>query len=721
MTENELKNTPFPNKKNEYDEALLNKTFLLAQQLNQSKSVATQEALIKQGSSIADELKKLNVDTETIAAAILYPSFLDTNDIKDIVSKSVGENVLKLLIGALRMGVIDTLQNRSTGFSQQQNQVDNLRKMLLAIVDDIRVVLIKLAERVIALNEFRHHSKSEQQQLAQQAMKLYAPLANRLGIGQFKWQIEDLSFRYLDPEMYQNISKALNMRRKDRELYIQNIIEKLHMLLKEANIKNISISGRPKHIYSIYRKIKRKRVNFREIYDASAVRILVPTLRDCYTVLGIVHSTWLHIPQEFDDYIAKPKPNGYQSIHTAVIGPENKNVEIQIRTVEMHEKAELGVAAHWKYKENMESSYETKVNWLRDVMDWQKEISKESSLLIKPYKNIFSDHVYVFTPNNDILDLEAGATPLDFAYHVHTAVGHHCRGAKVNGRLVPLTHKLKTGDRVEIQTIKIGKPSRDWLNPSLGYLKTTIARNKVKHWFRQLDREENIQLGQTLWDKTRHQSGVSKSALKDVLEHFNFKTVEDLFAAIGAGDIGVATVLHRIRPETIPLSEVDVKAPLQKPLASKQKKPNSYINIEGVKNLLTQLAHCCQPIPGDLIAGYITKTRGVTIHQQSCPNLQTATKQHPERMIATHWGKDLPEKYPVGLSIHVNDRAGLLRDISNLIASKHLTILGINSYTNKAKNEAHISLTVEINQQASLDKLIRELEQVPGVTTVMRR
>lgn len=696
-----------------YNHELLKKACELTLEINRAHDSAFSNALLEKGLSMASHLENLKCDSETLAAAIIYPSFFHTSDTKDLIAKELSENVAKLLVGTSRMEAIDSLQN----------QTDNLRKMLLAMVDDIRVVLVKLAERLVTLLHLRTQPKVEQLRIATQVMALYAPLANRLGIGQFKWQMEDLAFRYLEPENYADISKALKMRRKDREEYIRNVINLLNNLLKDAHIENGKITGRAKHIYSIYRKIKRKHVDFSEIYDASAVRILVSDIQDCYSVLGIVHSTWPHIPQEFDDYIAKPKPNGYRSIHTAVIGPEKRNVEIQIRTFKMDDEAELGVAAHWKYKESAKkkSSYEEKINWLREVMDWQKEMSTEGPAQSEIYKSIFKDRVYVFTPNGDVLDLEAGATPLDFAYHVHTEVGHRCRGAKVNDAMVPLTHTLETGDRVEILTTKEGHPSRDWLNPDLGYLKTGAALAKARHWFRQQDHDKNLEIGQELWEKTYRRTSIPKNALKDIYQDFNFKSIEDFLAAIGAGDIGVTTVLNRIRSKNAPSEAIETELPLQQPAKMSQEKSGSYISIEGVGNLLTQLARCCQPIPGDPIIGYITKGRGISIHHQDCRNIKVAQKFRSERIIEVNWGSDLPQKYPVALIIEADDRPGLLRDISNIITAEKITILSLSTRVNKIKNRAYINLTIEVNQLDLLNKLIRDLKQISDVITVQRR
>lgn len=705
------------------DVELLTQACFTAHTLADEYEIAKQESFIESGLAIATQLQSLNSDNQTVAAAIIFPAYQHTSLTKDALSTLIDEPILKLLIGTKRMEIIDAMSKKDSAFTIQRNLIDNLRKMLLAMVDDIRIVLIKLAERLITLKSLRQQTSAQQQLVATQIMDIYAPLANRLGIGQFKWQMEDWAFRYLDPENYSAISKSLNMRRVDREKYIHQIIEQIKNLFADAHIQNLTIAGRPKHIYSIYRKIQRKHIDINQVYDTSAVRILVPTIEDCYTALSIIHSTWHHIPAEFDDYIARPKPNGYRSIHTAVIGPDNHPVEIQIRTNDMHNESELGIAAHWKYKEGKKaaSSYEEKIVWLRNVMGWQKELSQETSR-DSLYQKIFEDRVYVFTPKGDVIDLRAGATPLDMAYHIHTDVGHRCRGAKVNNVMVPLTHRLKTGDHVDILTIKSGHPSRDWINPTLGYLKTDHAKAKVRHWFHQQGYQKNIVAGTTLWEKTYHKAGLPKNVLEKIYTQFNLKSVNDLLAAIGAGDIGIQTILNRLRALTPAQSElVESELPIQRQSTLIHRDSGAYLGIEGIGNLLTQLARCCQPIPGDPIIGYITKGRGITIHHQNCFNIKQAEKFRTHRIIAVNWGKELPQKYPVDLVIEADDRSGLLRDVSNVIADEHIPILALTGSADKLHNRAYINLTIEISSLDILDKINKRLKQMPEIILIKRR
>ena len=604
----------------------------------QEDEIPLADSPASQGLVMAEALLELNCDSQTIAAALLYPSFYHHKLKRDMINRKLNHNISKLLQGAARMETINDFRRSGTAGKGEQQKTDNLRKMLLGMVDDVRVVLIKLAERLAILKYLKHCPKSQQQLIAEQTMSIYAPLANRLGIGQLKWQLEDLSFRYINPEQYASLSKALNMRRVDREHYIVTMIDRLKNLLDNAKIKNIEISGRAKHIYSIYKKIQRKHTDISEIYDTSALRILVPTINDCYSALSIIHSTWEHIAKEFDDYIAKPKPNGYRSIHTAVVGPQNINVEIQVRTHKMHEEAELGVAAHWKYKEGKQTqaSYEDKINWLREVIDWQKEMTAEEEDKDNLYSKVFEDRVYVFSPNGDVYDLRASATPLDFAYHVHTEVGHRCRGAKVNGQLVTLTHHLKTGDQVHIITAKTGQPSRDWLNPQRNYLNTPHAISKVRHWFKKEAYQNNLAEGQIMWEKAARRAGLNKAVLNKVISHFNFKKIDDLIAAIGAGDLGLTNVIHYLKEQDRTPQEAPIEQTIIKP--STVKPSTSPLEIAGVDNLLTQLAKCCKPIPGDAILGYITQGRGITIHQKDCYNIKSASDNRPERIIAVNWG-----------------------------------------------------------------------------------
>ncbi len=542
------------------------------------------------GQQITNALVKLNCDEETLCAALLYPSYKAKKISNEKIIKTCGKSIHKLLLGTEKMDAIDDINISHKTIDL--GKIDNLRKMLLAMVDDIRVVLIKLSERLSALRQLKNADPARRKIVANQVMQIYGPLANRLGIGQLKWRLEDLAFRYLEPEAYRPIAKHLKLGQEAREKFVEQMIRKLENLLKNQGLEKFSISGRAKHIYSIHQKLKRKGVDFTKLYDASAFRILVPTLKDCYTALSIVHSTWEPISEEFDDYIANPKPNGYQSIHTAIRDQNGINVEIQIRTFEMHNTSERGIAAHWKYKEGsgQTSAYEEKINRLRQVIEWQKELNSQQENSDDIFQKMFEDRIYVFTPRGDIFDLETGATSLDFAYHLHTEVGHRCRGTKVNNILVPLTQVLHTGDHVEILTAKESKPSRDWLNPNLHYLKTKTAMAKVRHWFNRIDRENELAWGITLPEKELHKTAIKKAKIEVPLK---------------------------------PLKEAENKSP--------------QLDVLGTTKLLTKIAKCCQATRKDEILGYITKNRGISIHLKTCLNIQNSARNHPERIIEINW------------------------------------------------------------------------------------
>lgn len=558
---------------------LLRDVFVLTQLTGAKQPTDLKLSCFQIGLVMIDILADLQVDIETLAAALLYPelaySFLSLEDIE----KQFGHSIAKILKGVLRMGILSTEGSNT-------KQVENIRKMLLVMVDDVRVVLVKLAERLCVLRESQQLDNTLRRSLAKEAMNIYAPLAHRLGVGLLKWEIEDLAFRYLEPIVYKEIATGLKIKRVERDKYVKQIIDLLTQSITQHNITDFTVYGRSKNIYSIYRKMKLKHLYLEEIHDATAVRILVNNIEDCYAVLSVVHELWLPVPQEFDDYISKPKPNGYQSLHTAVIGPKKRLFEIQIRTYSMHEFAEMGIAAHWKYKEGVgreKPGYERKIAWLREVLAWHKELSIKTESQNALEQDILDDRVYVFTPQGDVLDLPMYATVLDFAYRIHTSLGHRCRGAKVNGKMVPLNFSLKTGDRVEVLTTKEEKPSRDWLNPHLHYLMTSRAKAKVLHWFKMQDYDLHMKEGLT------PSQPISITPPKVFFE--------------------------------------DVK--------SKIKPGNLY--IEGIGRLLTNVARCCNPVLGDEVIGYITVGRGVSIHRQDCKNILHASERQRKRFLAVNW------------------------------------------------------------------------------------
>lgn len=675
------------------------------------------------GLDIAEILADLKLDEDTLVAAVLYRCVREEHVSLDEVKEKFGNVVAKLIEGVLRMAAISFANNPSkSDMLSPQAQVENLRKMLVAMIDDVRVALIKLAERTCAIRAVKNANEERKIRVAREVADIYAPLAHRLGIGHIKWELEDLSFRYLEPEQYKQIASLLHERRLDREQYIADVMQQLKDKLNVAGIE-ADISGRAKHIYSIWRKMKRKELKFSQIYDVRAVRVLVPELADCYTTLGIVHTLWRHIPKEFDDYIANPKENGYRSLHTAVIGPEGKVLEVQIRTTGMHEEAELGVCAHWRYKgtdvKSNSDHYEEKIAWLRQVLEWQEELGDVTGIAEQLRVDIEPDRVYVFTPDGHAIDLPKGATPLDFAYRVHTEVGHHCRGAKIDGRIVPLNYTLKTGQQVDIITSKEGGPSRDWLNPNLGYINTSKARAKIIHWFKLQDRDQNAVAGKAMLERELSRLAVRLPNFDKLTEKANVRSIEDLFAALGAGDLRLAHIVNLAHQLVEPAAEVEQLELIQR-RPSKIGNHQGEVQIQGVGNLMTQMANCCHPLPGDPVIGYITIGRGVTIHRQDCPNVLQLASREPERMIQVDWGPAPAKTYPVDIHIKAYDRSGLLRDVSQLLMNEKINALAVNTLSNKEDNTASMKLTIEITGLDALGRLLSRISQLPNIIEVHR-
>jgi GTP pyrophosphokinase len=676
------------------------------------------------GLEMAQILSDLQLDGETLQAAVLYRAVRERRIPLVDIEAQFGQTVAKLIKGVIRMAAITTQRNDSEDdvFGQQSHeQSENVRKMLVAMVDDVRVALIKLAERTCAIREVKDAPEEKRRRVAREVSEIYAPLAHRLGIGHIKWELEDLSFRYLEPDDYMSIAKLLDEKRVARQTYIEDVIESLQQEMTEAEI-DADIFGRAKHIYSIWKKMRRKGIGFSQVYDIRAVRILVPTVRDCYAVLGIVHSLWRNIPNEFDDYIASPKENGYRSLHTAVIGPERKVLEVQIRTRAMHEEAEYGVCAHWLYKgtdtEADQDGYEQKIEWLRQVLEWHEELGGhplEEDLA----SGVEQNRIYVFTPDGHVVDLPLGATPLDFAYRVHTEVGHSCRGAKVNGRIVPLNYTLRTADQVEVLTGKRESPSRDWLSPALGYLKTGRARAKVHHWFKLQARDQNIADGRAILDKEFRRLAVDDLDYETLARKLNLVTLDDLYAAVGASDIGVGQVLNTAQK----MLEVnkDVAPAVSLVGRADQASQGSDLYIDGVGNLLTHIASCCHPVPGDAIAGYITLGRGVSIHRQDCSNILQLQADEPERIIQVSWGEAPQSFYSVDVIIEAYDRHGLLRDITTLLDSASINISAMQTISDKRKNTVDMQVTLEIRSFDELSRILSKLNQLPNVASARRK
>lgn len=703
------------------DMAIIRHASVLAKLAGEERPTLTGISCLEQGLSMAEILIDLQLDAETIAAALVYSSAhlagLSSEDIRD----HLGENVTKLVRGTIQMDAIRTMHSIE---GKDHSHIENIRKMLLAMVEDMRVVLIKLAERTSIMRTLDVFDEKTCYGIAKETMEIYAPLANRLGIGQIKWELEDRSLRYIEPIAYKEIAGLLHETRIAREKYIQDFIDLLSAQLTANAVTHFEVNGRVKHIYSIYRKMLKKKVGFSQLYDLNAVRVLVDTIEDCYAALGAVHSTWQPISHEFDDYIATPKPNGYRSIHSAVVGPENKNIEIQIRTYQMHQESEHGVAAHWLYKEGKQqkAGYEAKIAWLRQVLSWQKELVKNeaaSAEISQPV--IMDDTVYVSTPAGAIIDLPKGSTPLDFAYHIHSEIGHRCRGAKVNGNMVPLTYQLNTGEQVEILTGKNPNPSRDWLNPHLGYLISSRAKAKVHHWFKQQDYDINFVDGQAAIEREIQRLALPNVDLEKVASKLHFKNPKDMLAALGCGDLRMAQVLGAIqvlieisKKTTADTSNVAV------PTKAPTKPRGTGISIAGVGNLLTHTAGCCKPLPGDDIVGFITQGQGVSIHRKDCRNILSLSDEKNARLFEVDWQTNTADAYPVDIAVQALDRAGLVRDITTLIANEKLNLVGMTTTTSKSENLAQINLTVEIPDLNTLSHLLDRIKQIPNVFEIRR-
>jgi GTP pyrophosphokinase len=670
-----------------------------------------------QGLEIAEILNELQFDKESIAAAIVYSTVKYTDLTIEDIEEQLGEKIARLIKSLQQMSIISKLSEKIDPHSRQQ--LDNIRKMLLTMVRDVRVVVIKLAERLFIMRSLRHQNENVQRDFAQITMDIFAPLANRLGLHQIKWELEDLAFSYLESKTYKEIAKHLDERRTDRDNRIKRIVETLNENLNKTHIK-ADVQGRAKHIYSIKRKMQRKNVDFSQIYDATAVRVLVNTTDECYSALSIAHELWKSIPEEFDDYINAPKPNGYQSIHTAVIGPANKNFEIQIRTHKMHEESEKGVAAHWMYKEGKpkQLDYEEKIVWLRNLLDWQKELTHDASLPDELEKSIFEERIYVFTPAGDIIDLPAGSTPLDFAYHIHSEVGHRCRGAKINTKIVPLTYQLKTGDQVEVLTAKNSNPSRDWLITQRGYLKTSTARAKVLQWFKHQDFETHVANGRDTLERELQRLGIDKVNLSEIATKLNYKSADLMLAAFGNNNLRLAQITNLIHAELE--SSLPTKPEIPTTTTIKEVSGKDHITVQGVGNLLSRLAKCCKPVPGDPIIGYITQGQGVTVHHRDCKNIIYADTTSPDRLIEVQWNDSSQKTYPVDIEIIAYDRQGLVRDITVTMANEKINILNLNFSINKTNNNAKVILTIAISDLSSLSKILDHINQIPNIHSIKR-
>ena len=714
------------------DRELIQRAYHLADKAHTGQKRASGEPYIYHCLAVAAILAEFSMPAEVVAAGLLHDTVEDTSVKIEVLKRDFGEGVAKLVQGvtkltqlprvsrgehreeALRKTDQDTTQTEDEAAKRNRKHelaTETLRKTFLAMDSDVRVVLIKLADRLHNMRTLGAFPEAKRRRIAQETLDIFAPLANRLGIWQIKWELEDLGFRYTNPEKYKEIAEQLAARRESREAEIEHITEAILKLMFGAGIK-AEVTGRPKHIYSIYHKMLEKGKSFDLVRDVRGVRLIVPDVSSCYAALGMIHTHWKPIPGEFDDYIAVPKDNLYQSLHTAVIYDDGRPVEVQIRTHEMDESAEFGIAAHWRYKEGGKSDrYDERISWLRRVMEWQQDVDDAQEFVDSMKTDVFKDRVYIFTPHGDIIDLPAGSTPIDFAYHVHTTVGDRCRGAKVNNKLVPLDTILNTGEQVEILTAKQGGPSRDWLNPSLGLVHTQRARSKIKGWFKKQDRQQNVTQGREILEHEILRLGLpelDEDGLKALAQKYG-RNPEELYDALGCGDLTIGRVVNQLLEEKAS-DDILVAVP-----ASSDTVPGEAVTVLGLKGLLTAMAKCCNPTPGDEIIGYITRGHGATIHRQDCPNILRIKDR--ERLVKVSWGENV-RTYPVPIRIRAYDRQGLMGDITALLTDENVNIIDVQSGLNK--NLADLRIVIEVRDIAQLSRMLARIENLPNVLEAQR-
>ena len=695
-------------------QALIGRAYTVAERAHAGQMRKSGEPYIQHPLAVACLLSELRMDPDSVAAGLLHDVVEDSDLDLEKLREEFGPDVANLVDGVTKLEQIEQEQmdrfSQENGRPRDEQESESLRKMFIAMAEDIRVVIIKLADRLHNMRTLDPLPPERRKTIARETLDIFAPLANRLGLWQWKWELEDLSLRYLDPATYVEIASLIKERRPEREAGIQRHVEALRQKLAEEEIE-AEITGRPKHIYSIYRKMQRKGVAFRRVYDVRGIRMITQTVPDCYRILGIVHGLWKPIPGEFDDYIATPKENMYRSLHTAVVGDDGNTLEVQIRTWKMHRTAEYGIAAHWRYKEGgrRDEAFEAKIAWLRSLMEWRQEITDADEFVDAMKTDIFQDRVYTFTPKGKLIDLPIKATPIDFAYYVHTEIGHRCRGARVNGKLVSLDYQLKSGDQVEILTTRRGRPSRDWLNPALGYIKTSRARSKIRQWFRRQDREQNAAQGREIVERELKRLGLEQLGHEAVARLFNYEKVDDFHAAVGFGDIHSQQIASRIAA-TRPREEQPPPHTPPPPAPTIEG-----IQVQGTGGLLTRLARCCHPLPGDDIIGYVTRGRGVTIHRRDCPNILRL--RDTERLIEVSWGTRV-QTVPVTILIRAYDRTRLFSEISNIIGAEDINIAALNQ--NVQKNIATIYTTLEVNNMAQLSRVLTKIERLPNVIEARR-
>ena len=705
---------------------VVNKAFNLAFEAHKEQKRESGEPYIIHPIDVSIILAELGMDTSTIVAGLLHDVIEDTDYTYEDIKNIFNEEIANLVSGVTKITKMEYK-------SKEEQQADNFRKMLLAMANDIRVIIIKLADRLHNMRTLKYMPKEKQKRISKETLDIYAPLAHRLGISKVKWELEDLCFRYLHEEEYYDLVNQIAEKRVERETYISKIIEDLYGKLEEAGIDS-DIDGRPKHFYSIYRKMVTKNKSIEQIFDLTAIRILVNSVKDCYEVLGIVHTIYKPIPGRFKDYIAMPKPNMYQSLHTTVIGPQGKTFEIQIRTFEMHKTAEYGIAAHWKYKEgdtsdNKEKSFENKLVWLRDMLEWQKETSDAEEFMEGFKINLFTDEIFLFTPKGVVIDLPNGATPIDFAYRIHTDIGNKCVGAKVNGKIVPLDYQLKTGQIVEVLTSNNSKgPNMDWLNIA----KSNQAKSKIRAWFKKAKKEENITKGKEVFEKELKKQGVhyadiAKGETYDkCIKRYNINCMDDLYALVGLGAIVASSFISKLKEESLCKDEKAKEESLNKAIeeniskTEKRKKENNYgVTVKGEDNLMVRFAKCCNPVPGDDILGNITKGRGVSIHRKDCSNLKNLIEEDPQKVVDVSWGTAKGVAYMAEIQVKAEDRSGVLSDIMNVIMESKLPLNALNAKSAKS-NLAYVNIKVKIDTIEQLKELMRKIRKLTGVMDVYR-
>lgn len=705
---------------------IVNKAFNLAFEAHKEQKRESGEPYIIHPIDVSIILAELGMDTSTIVAGLLHDVIEDTDYTYEDIKNIFNEEIANLVSGVTKITKMEYK-------SKEEQQADNFRKMLLAMANDIRVIIIKLADRLHNMRTLKYMPKEKQKRISKETLDIYAPLAHRLGISKVKWELEDLCFRYLHEEEYYDLVNQIAEKRVERETYISKIIEDLYNKLEEAGIDS-DIDGRPKHFYSIYRKMVTKNKSIEQIFDLTAIRILVNSVKDCYEVLGIVHTIYKPIPGRFKDYIAMPKPNMYQSLHTTVIGPQGKTFEIQIRTFEMHKTAEYGIAAHWKYKEgetsdNKEKSFENKLVWLRDMLEWQKETSDAEEFMEGFKINLFTDEIFLFTPKGVVIDLPNGATPIDFAYRIHTDIGNKCVGAKVNGKIVPLDYQLKTGQIVEILTSNNSKgPNMDWLSIA----KSNQAKSKIRAWFKKAKKEENITKGKEVFEKelkkqSVHYADIAKGEYYDkFIKRYNINCIDDLYALVGLGAVVASSFIAKLKEENLAKDEKGKEEALSKAIeesiskTEKKKKENNYgVTVKGEDNLMVRFAKCCNPVPGDDILGYITKGRGVSIHRKDCSNLKTLIDEDPQKVVDVAWGSAKGVAYMAEIQVKTEDRPGVLSDIMNVIMDSKLQLNALNAKSAKG-NLAYVNIKVKIDTIDQLKELMRKIRKLTGVMDVYR-